>query len=121
MKKHRGVQKIIAALLNSLRGLKFTYQTESAFIQEIILAILLSPLIFVVNTSSYEKALLILSIFIVLIVEVLNSAIEKTIDRIGLEHHPLSGKAKDMGSAAVLLSLIMMVIVWGIIIIPKIF
>lgn len=121
MKKHGGVQKIIAALLNSWRGLKFTCQTETAFIQEIILAILLSPLIFTIDTSSAEKALLILSIFIVLIVEVLNSAIEKTIDRIGLEHHPLSGKAKDMGSAAVLLSLIMMVIVWGIIIIPKIF
>ena len=121
MKKRRGVQKIIAALLNSLRGLKFTYQTEAAFIQEIILAILLLPLVFIIDTTSVEKVLLIMPIFVVLIVEVLNSAIERAIDRIGLEYHPLSGQAKDIASGAVLLSLIMMVIIWWIIILPKIF
>ena len=121
MKKHRGVERLFFAFLNSFRGLKFTYQTEAAFVQEIILSIFLLPLVFIIDTNSIEKVLLIMSLFIVLIVEVLNSAIEKTIDRIGLEYHPLSGRAKDMGSAAVLLSLVMMVSIWGIIIIPKIF
>jgi diacylglycerol kinase (ATP) len=121
MKKHRGVKRLFFAFLNSFRGLKFTYQTEAAFVQEIILAFFLLPLIFIIDTNSIEKVLLIMSLFIVLIVEVLNSAIERAIDRIGLEYHLLSGQAKDIASGAVLLSLIMMVVVWGIIIIPKIF
>lgn len=119
IKKQKGIKRLALAMKNSWNGLKVICETEEAFIQEIVLAIILVPLMFLVETTTMEKLLLTLSLFILFIVEIINSAIEVTIDRIGLEYNELSGKAKDVGSAAVLLSIILLVIVWGGIILPK--
>ncbi len=118
MKNERtGLSRIINAFGFSMKGLKFCYQSEVAFKQELWLSVVLIPLAFLLGESSVDKALLIMPIFLVLIVEVLNSAIESVIDRIGDEYHVLSGAAKDMGSAAVWLSLMLLVILWLIILI----
>jgi len=112
-----GVKRIFTAFEFSIKGLKDCYKSEAAFRQEVWLAIVLIPLALFVGNSNLEKALLIASVFLVLIVEILNSAIESVVDRIGDEYHVLSGAAKDMGSAAVWLSLMLLVIVWLIILI----
>lgn len=118
MKNERtGLGRIINAFDFSMKGLKFCYQSEAAFRQELWLSIVLIPLAFWLGESSVDKVLLIVPIFLVLIVEVLNSAIESVVDRIGDEYHALSGAAKDMGSAAVGLSLVLLVMSWLIILI----
>lgn len=109
--------RIINAFGFSMKGLKFCYQSEVAFRQELWLSIVLIPLAFWLGESSVDKMLLIVPIFLVLIVEILNSAIESVVDRISDEYHALSGAAKDMGSAAVWLSLVLLVMSWFIILI----
>lgn len=95
-----------------MQGLKSCYQSEDAFRQEVWLSIILIPSVFWLSDSPIEQVLLILPVVLVLIVEVLNSAIESVVDRIGDEYHVLSGVAKDMGSAAVWLSLMLVVVTW---------
>jgi diacylglycerol kinase (ATP) len=112
----KGGSRILAAFLNSLHGMKRCFATEDAFKQEILLAILLVPLSFYLAATVNEWLLLNGSLFLVLIVELLNTAIERAIDRISFDRHELSREAKDMGSAAVLLSLIFCGLCWGAII-----
>ncbi len=112
-----GLKRIFKAFEFSIKGLKGCYQSEAAFRQEVWLASVLIPLALILGNTSLEKFALIAVVFLVLIVEMLNSAIEAAIDRIGDDYHVLSGAAKDMGSAAVWLSLVLLVMTWLIILI----
>ena len=114
-----GVVRLVHAFLNSCAGLADALRHESAFRQEILLAAILVPLAFVLPVSAIERALLVASVILVIIVELLNTGIEIAIDRISYERHSLSKRAKDMGSAAVLLSLVLLALVWAIIVLPK--
>ena len=107
-----GIARIKAATRNSLRGIRDALRYESAFRQDAAITILLFLLSFWLAQSVVEWLLLILPLFLLLIVEILNSAIENTVDRIGDEHHVLSGRAKDMGSSAVMFCLFLIAIVW---------
>lgn len=107
-----GYKRVFRAFVNAMSGIHFCWTNEAAFRQEVLLSVVLYPLIFMFDISSVEKALLFASLSFVLIVELLNSAIEATIDRIGLEHNVLSGRAKDMGASAVLMAILMTVGVW---------
>jgi len=113
--KPTGIKKLFCACIYSVKGLKACYQSEFAFRLEVWLAIVLIPIGYLLGESEVEKVLLITPIFIVLIVELLNSAIEAVVDRISMEQHELSGFAKDIASAAVLLSLIIFLVTWSII------
>lgn len=110
-----GIKRLIHATKYSLQGLKAAWKNEEAFRIEVVLAAILIPAAFWVGDTALERALLIASLFIVLIAELMNSAIEAIVDRIGLEHHELSGRAKDIGSAAVFISLVSNTIVWVLI------
>tara|TARA_B100000497_G_C7305668_1_gene206685 strand:- start:20 stop:403 length:384 start_codon:yes stop_codon:yes gene_type:complete len=112
MKKNIGVTRVLLAFKNSGKGFKFLIKSEAAFQQELVLAILLAPLSLLISQSLSELILLLLTLALVLVVEILNTAVEAVVDRIGLEHHELSGLAKDLGSAAVLLSLLFAAGVW---------
>ena len=104
--------RILFAFKHSGKGFQFLLKNEAAFQQELVLAVLLVPLSFLINQTLSEGLLLLMTLLLVLIVETLNTAIETDFDRIGLEHHELSGLAKDLGSAAVLLSLLFTAGVW---------
>jgi len=108
-----GINRIIKASTNSIRGTRDTWKYEAAFRQESALSIVLLPLSFWLAQSVVEWLLLIIPLFLLIIVELLNSAVENTIDRIGPEMHTLSGRAKDIASAAVMFSLILLAIVWA--------
>jgi len=110
-----GLTRIVHATRYSYRGLVATWHNESAFRQEAVLALVLAPAAFIWGATPAETALMIATLFIVLIVELLNSALEATVDRIGPEHHELAGLAKDIGSAAVFMSLALVVCVWAVI------
>ena len=114
MKKNgkRGLPRLVAAFHSSLAGLRSAFQEEEAFRQELLLCMVFAPLAFWIGENGFEQALLVGSLLLILIVEILNSAVETVVDRIGLERHPLSGKAKDMGSAAVFLSLVNAAVIW---------
>jgi diacylglycerol kinase (ATP) len=99
----------------SLDGLRAAFTGEAAFRQLVLLNVVLIPLTFFLNVSRVERALLIAVCLLALIVELLNSAVEAAIDRISLELHPLSKNAKDMGSAAQLVALTMIAVVWAVI------
>jgi diacylglycerol kinase (ATP) len=107
-----GITRIIAATRNSFRGIRDAWIHESAFRQDVSLSVVLFVLSFFLATTIVEWLVLILPLFLLIIVEILNSAIENTVDRFGGEHHLLSGRAKDMGSAAVLFCLVLIAIVW---------
>ena len=107
-----GVQRVWNALHYSLAGLRAAFTGEDAFRQEMLLAALLIPASFLLPVSGVGRALMIASVLLVLIVELLNSAIEAAVDRVSLDRHHLSKRAKDIGSAAVLLALINVVLVW---------
>ena len=111
-KGNRGVLRAWYALHNSWNGLVFAVREESAFRQELTLAAVLIPLALLLPFAAMERLLLIGSIVLVLIVELLNSSIEAAIDRISFEPHGLSKRAKDYGSAAVMLALVMCALVW---------
>lgn len=98
-----------------MRGFKLAFVNEAAFRQELLLLVLLTPVLFIASVTTTEKLIMMISMFVVLIVELLNSGIEAVVDRIGPEYHQLSGMAKDVASAAVLLSLVQMAIVWSVI------
>ncbi|HEH9399496.1 diacylglycerol kinase [Aeromonas sobria] len=108
-----GVTRIINATGYSMKGLKSAWINEAAFRQELMLILLLMPLAFWVGDSLNQILLLITISWLVVIVEILNSAIEAVVDRIGTEHHELSGRAKDLGSAAVFIALALNALVWG--------
>ncbi len=107
-----GVRRVYNAWRYSLAGLRAAFVCEDAFRQEALLAALLIPASFVLPVSGVGRALMIASVVLVLIVELLNSAIEAVVDRVSLDHHHLSKRAKDIGSAAVLLALINVAVVW---------
>lgn len=107
-----GLQRVWNAMSYSLDGLKAAYRHEDAFRQEVWLAFVLMPAALAMPVSGVGKALMIASVFLVLIVELLNSAVEAAVDRISLDHHSLAKRAKDIGSAAVMLSLINAAAVW---------
>lgn len=111
-KGQTGLRRIWNALHYSLAGLRAAYVAEDAFRQEVLLAALLIPLAFFISPGGLGLALMIGSVLLVLIVELLNSAIEATVDRISLDRHPLAKRAKDIGSAAVLLALVNVTVVW---------
>ena len=107
-----GLRRIWNAFQYSLAGMRAAYRHEDAFRQEVWLGALLIPLALFLPASAIGKALMIASVLIVLIVELLNSAIEAAVDRVSLESHRLSARAKDIGSAAVLMSLLNVFVVW---------
>lgn len=111
-----GLRRLINAFGYSVEGLKAAYKNEDAFRQEVRLAIVLIPLAIYLGKSGIEDALMIGSVLLVVIVELLNSSIEATVDRISLENHMLAKRAKDIGSAAVLISLVNLAVVWGFLI-----
>jgi diacylglycerol kinase (ATP) len=114
--KNTGFKRVWKASIYSTQGIKAAWQHESAFRQECTLGLIMLPLAFVIAETWVEASVLIAVCFLVLIIELLNSAIEAVVDRIGHEHHDLAGQAKDMGSAAVMLSLIMASGTWLLII-----
>lgn len=107
-----GLRRIWNAFHYSLDGLRAALRHEDAFRQELMLAVILVPLGLWLGNGGVEKALLLGSVFMVLVVELINSAIEATVDRISLEDHALAKRAKDIGSAAVLLALITLGLTW---------
>jgi diacylglycerol kinase (ATP) len=112
-KGQRGLRRLINAFFYSLSGLSLAFRHESAFRQEIALAAVLVPLACALSVSAVERVLLIASVLLVLVVELLNSSVEAAIDRIGFDTHRLSKRAKDLGSAAVLIALIVLAMVWS--------
>lgn len=106
------MERLYKAFIYSLHGLLAAFKNEAAFRQEIILSAILIPLAFFIDVPKVERILLISSIVVVLIIELINSAIEAAIDRISKEKHELSKIAKDTGSAAVLVSIVNAIIVW---------
>jgi len=114
-KGKRGLVRIWNAFGYSFAGLGAAFRYEDAFRYEVLLAAILIPAAFFMPASGLGKALMVASILLVLIVELLNSAVEATVDRISLENHRLAKRAKDIGSAAVLLSLLNVPVVWGLV------
>jgi diacylglycerol kinase (ATP) len=106
-------RRLVGATLNSGRGLRQAILTEEAFQVYLFLSVLLVPLAFFIATDYVQLILMFVAIFLVLITELLNTAVEAVVDRVGLEMHELSGRAKDMGSAAVSLSIILFFVIWG--------
>lgn len=110
--QHRGLTRLFKATGYSWAGFKAAFRHEEAFRQELALGVVLIPLGFWLGGSGLEKALLVSSVLLVWIVELLNSAVEAVVDRVGDEYHDLSARAKDMGSAAVFVSLANVFVVW---------
>jgi diacylglycerol kinase (ATP) len=117
-KGNRGLVRAWHAAKNSWRGLVFAFKEESAFRQELSLFIVLTPIAVVLPVSLFEKAVLICSLVLVMAIELLNSSVEAAIDRISFEHHDLSKRAKDFGSAAVMLALLISFILWVCVCLP---
>lgn len=114
-KSKTGLRRVWHALFYSVDGVKAAFTYEAAFRQEVALAVLLIPLALWLPVSGVGKALMIGSVLLVLIVELLNSAIEAAVDRNSLEQHPLAKRAKDIGSASVMLALANALVVWGLV------
>lgn len=120
-KIHRGLKRVIMATGHSFAGLCFALKEESAFRQELLLAALMVPWAFIIDFNAVERILLLSSIVLVLIMELVNSGIEATVDRISFQSHSLSKRAKDYGSAAVLLALILCGTTWATLLYPHLF
>jgi diacylglycerol kinase (ATP) len=110
-----GIRRLVNAHVCSMKGLRATFKHEEAFRLEVYLLIVLVPLGFWLGNDGVERALLVGPLLIVLVVELLNSAIESVVDRISDEQHILSGRAKDQGSAAVLVAVAMAALCWGLV------
>jgi diacylglycerol kinase (ATP) len=115
----KGWRRIVGAFGFSIQGFKACYELEEAFRQEVWALVVLLPLGLWLGGSPIERAMLAGSLLMVPIVELLNSAIEANVDRVGLERHELSGRAKDIASAAVFLSIAFAAMIWGLVLIPK--
>ena len=113
--KPSGMTRLFKAFGNSMKGFIGAYQHEAAFRQELALSVVLLPLGLYLGHTGVERALLVGSVLLVVLIEIVNSSIEAVVDRIGLERHELSGLAKDLGSAAVFLSLVMVAITWALV------
>lgn len=110
-----GLRRLMNAFGYSMDGFKAAYQHEDAFRQEVWLAIVLIPLTFYLEQEALHRVLMVGSVILVMIVELLNSAVEAVVDRVSIERHALAKRAKDIGSAAVLLALVNLTVVWGLI------
>ena len=115
--KPTGVKRIHLATLNSLRAIKWLYHNESAFKQELLLLLIAIPITFIFDITMKEQMVLIMAILFIIFTEIINTAIEAVVDRVGLDIHPLSGLAKDLGSAAVMVSLIIATITWLVVLV----
>ena len=113
----KGVKRFINAIFFSIAGFKATWKHEEAFRQEVIVFIVAVPLAFWLTNDNVERILLIASVVLVMIVELLNSAIEAVVDRVGTEFHELAGRAKDIGSAAVMMSIMLAIATWLLILV----
>ncbi len=118
-KSTSGLARIRAAFGYSMRGLALAWRYEHAFRQELFLAVPLLITAAVLQLTAVERVLLIGSVVLVLIVELLNSAIEAVVDRVSLERHELSGHAKDLGSAAVFVAVALCGLTWGLVLFPR--
>ncbi len=108
----RGMRRLVNATYFSIAGLRAAWCNEAAFRQECLLVLVLTPAAFWLGQTAVERSLLVGTAWLVLIVELLNSAVEAAVDRIGTDHHTLAGRAKDLGSAAVFVSLALTGFVW---------
>jgi diacylglycerol kinase (ATP) len=117
--KPRGITRVLRACGASWRGLAGAFREEAAFRQELSLAVVVIPLGCWLGQTGVERALLVAPMLLILIVELINSAIEATVDRIGFERHVLAGLAKDIGSAAVFMSFVLMGIVWLLVLLGR--
>jgi diacylglycerol kinase (ATP) len=115
----RGLRRILNAFGFSMAGFRACFRHEEAFRQEVYVLLVLVPLGLWLGNDPVERALLVGSLLIVPIVELLNSAVEANVDRVGLERHELSRRAKDIASAAVFLSIVLAAVVWGLILLPR--
>jgi diacylglycerol kinase (ATP) len=116
---YTGIKRIVHATRFSLQGLAASWRHESAFRQESVLTAILVPLGIWLGATGVERALLVASVLLIPIVELLNTGVETVVDRLGAGEHPLSGRAKDVGSAAVMLSLVLAAAVWGLVLWPQ--
>jgi diacylglycerol kinase (ATP) len=117
--KLRGVRRLLRAFGASLDGLAAAIRGEAAFRQELLIAIVAIPAGLWLGRTGVERALLVGPVLLVLIIELVNSAIEAAIDRISLDRHPLSGLAKDLGSAAVLASFLLLGVIWALVLLDR--
>ena len=111
-----GIARILSAAGNSIRGIKACWQHEAAFRQDVLVSLIFLVASFFVANTPVQWLLLVTPLFLLLIVESLNSAIEAVVDRVGTEYHDLSGRAKDIASAAVFFCLVLIVLTWGVIV-----
>ncbi|MBT4838393.1 MAG: diacylglycerol kinase [Methylococcales bacterium] len=116
-----GIKRLINAFRYSIKGFKAAWQNEEAFRQECVAALVMLPAAIWLGQTVEQQALLILSFLLIPLTELMNSAVEAIVDRVGTEHHELSGRAKDVASAAVMLSMMMVCVVWGLIIADQFF
>ena len=117
--KKKGLARIWAATIYSADGLRACFRSEEAFRLELILSLIFGPLAFILGETAIEIAILLLAIALVLLVELLNSAIEAVVDRVGMDYHELSKKAKDIASGAVFISLMTFLLIWAVILIDR--
>lgn len=120
LKGKKGLRRLLNAFGYSLQGFRAAWQNEAAFREEAMLTIVLTPVALLLPVTGLEKLLLILSLLLLVLVELLNSAVEAVVDRIGPEIHPLSGRAKDLGSAAVLIACLILGLTWLFIAVPAV-
>ena len=113
--RHHGLRHVLVAARYSWQGLRTAWRKEEAFRQEVIVAVVAVPAALFIGESALERALLIAVVLQVLMVELLNTGIENVVDRIGADRHKLSGRAKDVGSAAVLMAIVIAAVVWGMV------
>lgn len=115
----KGLQRVFNAFRYSMAGFKACFENEAAFRQEVFVLIPLFPLALWLGQDGMERAMLVGSLLMVPIVELLNSAIEALVDRVGLERHELSGRAKDIASAAVFSSILFATVIWALVLVPR--
>ncbi len=118
-KSKSGLKRIVAAMMYSIAGLRAAWRHEHAFRQEMILLLVGSAVALSLRVSAFEKLMLIGVLVLIVIVELVNSAIEAVVDRVSLERHPLSKNAKDFGSAAVFLACLLAAAAWGVVLVDR--
>lgn len=117
--KRNGFSRLLFATYYSMKGLKAAFKSEAAVRQELVAMVILVPVAFYLDVTHVERILLVMSLFIVLITELLNTAVEKLCDHVTTEIHVLIGRAKDIGSAAVFVSLTLAILTWCLILLPR--
>ncbi|WED21741.1 diacylglycerol kinase [Vibrio sp. JC009] len=110
--ENKGIKRLINATIYSSQGIKAAFTNEEAFRQEVFAALIMLPLAFYLDVDSTHRIMMVASVLLVMIVELLNTAVEAVVDRVGFEFHELAGRAKDTGSAAVLISMVLSAYVW---------